>query len=94
MNKLQKISFLFKVYVLLSAVVSAAMFFGLWLLGKSDNKLCRSMYNMIAGEYCMAWLVLTRPFMSQKAFDLSMKSAQDRFANSLIDIWRACGIVK
>lgn len=94
MNKLQKISMLFKMYVLLSAVVSAALMLALYLLGKSDNKLCRAMWTMLSAEYTMAWYVIIRPFMSQAAFDHSMKSAQDRFINSMISIWKACGIVK
>lgn len=84
----------FKIYVLASAIFSAAMMFGLWLLGKSNNKLCRSLWQMISSEYSMAWLILTRGFMSQAAFDYSMKAAQDKFAAAMIAIWKTCGIVK
>lgn len=84
----------FKIYVLASAVFSAAIMFALYLLGKSDNKLCRSMWAMLSAEYTMAFYVIARPFMSQQAFDHSMKAEQDRFCNAIIAIWKACGIVK
>lgn len=91
MDKLNKI---FKLYILSSAVMTCVMFFGLWLLGKSDNKLCRSMWQMIASEYGMAFLIIARPFMSQTGFDHAMKQKQDQFAQSMISLWKACGIVK
>ena len=89
-----KISTLFKLYMLISAIFSAAILFALWLLGKSDNKLARATWNMISSEYTMGFLVLARPFMSQSGFEHSLKTQQDRFVNSMIELWRACGIVK
>jgi hypothetical protein len=89
-----KISTLFKLYILSSAVFSVAVIFALWLMGKSDNKLARSCWNMISSEYMMGLLVLARPFMSQAGFEHSLKSQQDRFVNSMIELWRACVIVK
>ena len=94
MNRFEKVSYLFKVYMLLSALFSVLILFALWLLGKSDNKLCRSIWEMLSAEYYMAALILARFFMSQRAFEIAMRSAQDRFAQAMISIWKACGIVK
>lgn len=94
MNKFQKVSYIFKLYMLISALFSVLIIFVLWLLGKSDNKLCRNIWNMISAEYAMAFLVLARPFMSQRSFEFAIKSHQDKFAHAMVEIWRACGIVK
>lgn len=89
-----KISTWFKVYILSSAIFSIAILFALWLLGKSDNKLARSCWAMISSEYSMGFLVIVRPFMSQTSFEHALKAQQDRFVHSMLEIWKACGIVK
>lgn len=91
MNKLAKIYF---VSCLISFFFFAIGYFVIWLLGQSGNRVCRAFWQNICSQYYMSFLVIARPWLSQESYDRQIKSQQDKFANSFLELLRALGVVE
>jgi len=91
MNKFAKI---YLVSCFVSCLICFVAYFVIWLLGCSGNKICRAFWNNISSQYHMSFLILARPWMTQKGYDEKMKQQQDRFAASFTEFLKAVGIVE
>lgn len=91
MNKFAKI---YLVLCFVSFFFCALGYFVIWLLGQSGNRICRAFWTNISSQYYMGFLILVRPWMTQRGYDEKMKAEQDRFAASFAEFLRALGVVE